>query len=324
MRRAVARGRVFPQSYSTDRRYGRLSLKAVALFPLMWVNADDQGRLCGDPEEIKYSCCPNIDHITKSDVPGLLRELVDNDLILCYKTSKSAAIQILDWWDPHRSPQWAWPSDYQPPEGWLDHLRYKKDAKTVLTLNGPVSGEEINVTHVSDNSLSGEHSGEETEDTQVSADNRSGEALEKPRPFPQTPIPPLINGKGKGKGGRRGRGRGNSPEDSAERSGEEPSPSPAGLSRQEREVYDSLLENYRLRFGRPLPPDYLKIKPRKPGYRELAQLRDLAKEISAAGGCEFPMVKKAFDEASGQHKQHISYVRAVLLDWLGVERVHST
>ena len=129
MRRAVARGRVFPQSYSIDRRYGRLSLKAVALFPLMWVNADDQGRLCGDPEEIKYSCCPNIDHITKTDVPGVLRELKDNALILCYDTPKSSAIQIIDWWDPHRSPQWSWPSDYQPPEGWQDHLRYKKDAK---------------------------------------------------------------------------------------------------------------------------------------------------------------------------------------------------
>ena len=79
-----------------------------------------------------------------------------------------------------------------------------------------------------------------------------------------------------------------------------------------------------MRFGKPLPPDYEKIKPRQPNFRELAQLRDLAKEISAAGGCEHPMIKQAFDEASGQHKQHISYVRAVLLDWLGVERVHST
>ena len=58
MRRAVARGRVFPQSYSTDRRYGHLSLKAGFLYPMMWANADDQGRLCGDPEEIKYSVCP--------------------------------------------------------------------------------------------------------------------------------------------------------------------------------------------------------------------------------------------------------------------------
>jgi hypothetical protein len=141
MRRAVARGRVFPQSFSTDRRYGRLSLKAVALFPLMWVNADDQGRLCGEPEEIKYICCPNVKHIAEEDVPTLLQELQDNKLILLYNTPKSPAIQLLDWWDPHRAPQWAWPSDYSPPEGWQDHLRYKKDSYTVETLNWPLSAE---------------------------------------------------------------------------------------------------------------------------------------------------------------------------------------
>ena len=99
MRRAIARGRVFPQSYSTDRRYGRFTLKACALFPLMWANADDQGRLCGDPEEIKYAICPNIYHITKTDIPGILQELSQNELILVYESPRSAATQILDWWE---------------------------------------------------------------------------------------------------------------------------------------------------------------------------------------------------------------------------------
>ena len=141
MRRAVARGRMFPQGYSTDRRYGRLSLKAIGLFPLMWANADDQGRLGGDPEEIKYAVCPNIDHITKQDIPDLLQELQENKLILCYDSQESPAIQMLDWWDANQKMQWAWPSDYPPPEGWQDHLRYKKDAKTVFSSNWPLSGE---------------------------------------------------------------------------------------------------------------------------------------------------------------------------------------
>ena len=318
MRRAVARGRVFPQSYSTDRRYGRLSVKAVALFPLMWVNADDQGRLCGDPEEIKYTCCPNIDHITKSDVPGLLRELVDNDLILCYKTSKSAAIQILDWWDPHRSPQWAWPSDYQPPQGWLDHLRYKKDAKTVYTQNWPVSGEEINVSQVSDNSLSGERSGEKLDGSQVSTDSLSGETPRKSPSFPHTPIPTPI--KGNGKGGRRGRGKRNSPEDS----GENPHPRHLVLSEQDKGIYEMLKENYRMRWGHVRAENPDKIIPRQLKAKDGAQLRDLAIELSAAGGCPADTIKQAFDEAAGQRKYSVSYVRAVLLDWLGIERVHST
>ena len=155
MRRAVARGRVFPQSYSTDRRYGRLSLKACALFPLMWVNADDQGRLCGDPEEVKYACCPNIDHITKADIPQILGELEQNQLIKIYNTPKSAAIQILDWWNIQK-PQWAWPSEYPPSEGWQDRLRYKKDAKTVITQNWSPSPESQKDTQVSEEKLSGE------------------------------------------------------------------------------------------------------------------------------------------------------------------------
>lgn len=134
MRRATARGRIFPQSYSTDRRYGRLSLKSCALFPLMWANGDDQGRLCGDPDEIKYAVCPNIDHITKADIPELLKDLQQNSLIKVYETSKSTAIQMLDWWDVQRL-QWAWPSEYEPPDGWQDRLRYKPTPKEIVTEN---------------------------------------------------------------------------------------------------------------------------------------------------------------------------------------------
>jgi len=282
VRRAVARGRMFPQSYSTDRRYGRLSLKAIGLFPLMWSNADDQGRLCGDPEEIKYAVCPNIDHITKQDIPPLLKELQDNKLILCYDTPKSAAIQMLDWWDANQKMQWAWPSDYQPPEGWKDHLRYKKDAKTVFTQNWPVSGE---------------HSGEDNIVTQVSNEESSGESSGE-----TTEISPLITPSLKKETitirGKR-RGRGNSPE----HSGEKPPSSLTGST-----LYDHLVDTFPKAFGR------------KPDSRETAQLRDLGKEISAAGGATAAQVFDAFKEACDHNKFRVSYVRAILLDWLGLAR----
>ncbi|MDO9579466.1 MAG: hypothetical protein Q7J06_02705, partial [Bacteroidales bacterium] len=269
MRRAVARGRMFPQSYSTDRRYGRLSLKAIGLFPLMWSNADDQGRLCGDHEEIKYAVCPNIDHITKQDIPGLLQELQDNNLIRCYDTPKSAAIQMLDWWDANQKMQWAWPSDYQPPEGWQDHLRYKKDAKTVFTQNWPISGER-----------SGEHSGEDNTLPQVRGGESPGELSgehsgETAKISPLTT--PLFKKETKTKRGkRRGRGRGNSPEVS----GEESSPPLTGPP-----LFESFKDTFPQAFGR------------KPDSREVAQLRDLGKEISAAGGATAEQVYDAFKEA---------------------------
>lgn len=303
MRRAVARGRVFPQSFSTDRRYGRLSLKAVALFPLIWVNADDQGRLCGDPEEVKYTCCPNVDHLTKADIPGLLHELQENKLIIRYSTQKSPAIQIIDWWDPHRSPQWAWPSDYPSPKGWQDHLRYKKDAKTVETLNWPVSGED---------------SGEGDNSTQVrtgdASPGNSGEYPQNPSSFPQTPIP--LSGKGKGKGGGRGRGKRNSPE----ASGEDPHPHPRQLSDSEKKIYDILKEYYRMRWGIVRASDPHKVIPRQVDAKAGAQLRDLAVELADAGGCREDTMLQAFNESSLAGKQSISYLRAILFDWLGISR----
>ena len=413
MRRAIARGRVFPQSYSTDRRYGRLSLKACALFPLMWANADDQGRLPGDPEEIKYAVCPNIDHITKADIPELLEELDKNNLIKVYTTSKTKAIQILDWWDVHR-PQWAWPSQYSPPEGWQDHLRYKKSAKEVATFNwfSQVSPQ------VSEHNSSGESSGEPTaeqlgeeirmtlsalpdfrgnlpeheiiKETLANLGDKLGytpkeefttedgridlcwedetgqpvaafeidafapkrnslkklERLACPYPFvilrsnptafqqqqgisliglgrtrakisirlDTPPHPETENEKERGKR----RGRGNSPESSGEKP---PSPSPKA-SPSEIEILQALTSSFKRRWGR-VPahaPDTIIV--REPGAKETAQLRDLAREISSAGGCPLDYTDQAFDEAVSARKLHISYVRAILLDWLGIERVH--
>jgi len=256
MKRAFARGRVFPQSYSTDHRYGRLSLKACALFPLIWVNADDQGRLCGDPEEVKYACCPNIDHITKADVPQILGELEQNQLIKIYDTPKSPAIQLLDWWNVQK-PQWAWPSEYPPPEGWHDRLRYKKDAKTVVTENWS-SGESRDDARVSEEKASGKDessaqvkvgnggSGEAQNPVQVNKQTSSGEGTNKAHTVakdgsPETlghaqvnslasdpvrekvlaraghlPSPPLETEKETERGNRNRR----SPEDSGENSGE--------------------------------------------------------------------------------------------------------
>jgi hypothetical protein len=240
----------------------------------MWANADDQGRLPGDPEEIKYAACPNIDHITKADISELLEELDKNQLIKVYTTSKTKAIQMLDWWEVQRL-QWAWPSQYPPMANWEDHLRYKKSAKEVVTLNWPISGETQNSAQVNDSSLSGEHSGEKL-------------TLESSKDIE------IIRGKR--------RGRGNSPE----RSGEKPSPSLTGLS-----LLKILTDEFPFAFGR------------KPGSRESAQLRDLGEEISAAGGATVAQVDDAFKEACIQNKFSVSYVRAIILDWLGVERNRS-
>jgi hypothetical protein len=135
MRRAVARGRILPQSLSTDPRYGRLSLKARVLYPLIWTSCDDQGRITGDPDEIKYAVCPNMDDISKEDIPKLLEEFEAQGFVRVYAASKRKAIQMLDWWEVQKKMQWAWPSEFPPPKGWRDRLRYKRGKEQVVTEN---------------------------------------------------------------------------------------------------------------------------------------------------------------------------------------------
>jgi len=59
---------------------------------------------------------------------------------------------------------------------------------------------------------------------------------------------------------------------------------------------------------------------REPDSREQAQLRDFAAEVAAGGGATEKQIHDAFAEAAGQNKCNVRYVRAVLLDWLGVQR----
>ena len=272
MRRASARGRIVPQSLSTDPRLGRLSLKAALLFPLMWINCDDQGRLSGDPDEIKYAACPNIDHITKADIPELLKELEKHGFIKVYATSKTAATQMLDWWEEQRL-QWAYPSRYPPQEGWTDHLRYHPTPKEIITDNWPPSGQQLALELLP---------------------SKPASALPStPQESPLTTPSEKERGKGKGKG------KGRLPSTLGSRS----PPSPAA-------TLSFFIESFQKAWGR------------KPNTREAAQLRDLETEISSAGGTP-EQIHDAFKEAAVQNKLHISYVRAILLDWLGVERSRS-
>lgn len=307
MRRAVARGRVYPQSYSTDRRIGRLSLAALSLYPLMWSNADDQGRLVGDPEEIKYSCCPNIDHISKMDIPNILEELEENKLILRYQTVKSDVIQMLDWWAVNYKLQWAWPSDYPPHEGWTDHLRYKEGAKNVVTANWPVSAEN-----------SGENSGESRLVSQVRTNNGSGENSGEgsgegsPESHKSSPLsPPFLNeneNENEKEGGKR-----NSPEHSGE-----DFPPPSLPITSPIKLLNEIKNSFRMQWGRVPAGNPEKIIPRRPDAKENAQMRDLANELSKSGGCPPEVIKRAFREAASYQKFNMDYVRKVLLSWLGV------
>lgn len=135
-KKSGARGRIVPQSLSTDPRFGRLSLKGQVLFPLLWINCDDQGRFSGDPEEIKYAACPSVKEISADEISALLQDMQVQNLLTLYDSTRSRAIQMLDWWEEQRL-QWAYPSQYTPPQGWADCLRYHVSPKEIVTDNWP-------------------------------------------------------------------------------------------------------------------------------------------------------------------------------------------
>jgi hypothetical protein len=273
-KRSGARGRLVPQSLSTDPRFGRLSLPAKVLFPLLWINSDDQGRFSGDPEEIKYAACPSVKEISADDIPQLLQEMQQQKLIFAYNSSKSAAIQMLDWWE-EQNLQWAYPSLYAQPDGWADRLRYHVTPKEIISQNWPSPGR---ATYAS--------------------------------PLLQPPLPlttPSITDKEVEEGSRRGRGRGRLPNSLGSSSGSElgntSAPSLAGP-----DLSDYLFEIFPQAFGH------------TPTSRETAQLQDLATEITDAGGAKQQQVFDAFKEACDHAKFSVSYVRAVLLDWLAAAK----
>jgi len=235
----------------------------------LWINGDDQGRLSGDPDEIKYLTCPNIDHITKKDIPELLKQLETEKLILVYSTSTTKAIQLLDWWQEQHL-QWAYPSRYPPPESWQDRLRYHASPTEIVTKNWPSKSDSNSLPSKLPNSLPKEHA--------------------------EAPLTTPSEIK-KEKGKRKRRGRGNLPSALGSTS-----PSLIGS------LFQLLVDTHFKGWGR------------MPDSRETAQLRDLAEELCAAGGATEKQIYDAFKEGATHEKYHISYVRAILLAWLGIGR----
>lgn len=103
--------------------FGRLSLKAKVLWPMLVVASDDQGRGLAEPDAIKWSVCPNVAEIVLDDIDGLLQEFVEQDMIALYKSERGRVYQMIRWWE-YQQLQWARPSKYPPPDGWTDRLRY--------------------------------------------------------------------------------------------------------------------------------------------------------------------------------------------------------
>lgn len=107
-----------------SRSFGRLSLKAKVLWPMLLVACDDQGRGDAAPDVVKWYICPNVNEISQDDIPKLFAEMEDQGMIHVYDDEDGEPVfQIVKWWE-YQNPQWARRSKFDPPAGWIDRVRY--------------------------------------------------------------------------------------------------------------------------------------------------------------------------------------------------------
>lgn len=105
--------------------FGRLSLKGKVLWPMLLAASDDQGRGIAEPDVVKWQVCPNVNEITISEIPSLLEEMQQQEMIHLYDdTRKRQLYQVVRWWE-FQQHTWAHPSRYEAPELWVDRARYQ-------------------------------------------------------------------------------------------------------------------------------------------------------------------------------------------------------
>lgn len=96
---------------------------AQLLFDRMLTQADDQGRLVGDPRVVKTLCMPLIDAATPRSIEKWLGQLAKEGMVTRYKAGGVALVQFVNWWDHQAGMKKSFPSRYPAPEGWTDRIR---------------------------------------------------------------------------------------------------------------------------------------------------------------------------------------------------------
>jgi len=104
---------------------------------LLWIglitNADDQGRGRAHPGLVRSDVFP-LEDVPLSEIEGALHQFAADGMLILYQDDVKALYQVANWWDYQGSMTWAWPSDFAPPDGWADRVRYRR-GNTVVEEN---------------------------------------------------------------------------------------------------------------------------------------------------------------------------------------------
>lgn len=121
-----------PQIWASE-NISKLTIRQRLLFIGLFSNADDQGRIRANPALVRSRVFP-YDEIAADEIAADLKAIEDIQSIKLYADNGTAVLQILGWWK-YQHPQWAYPSNIAPPDGWHDRLRYRKGERQVVTSN---------------------------------------------------------------------------------------------------------------------------------------------------------------------------------------------
>src|SRR5579859_747068 len=95
---------------------------AQLLFERMIVQADDQGRLPGEPSVLKGLCMPLIPEATTIRVKKWRDQLAKEELIHRYGNEPRTFVQLNGWWEHQGNMRRAYPSRFPAPPSWEDRV----------------------------------------------------------------------------------------------------------------------------------------------------------------------------------------------------------
>lgn len=99
----------------------RCGLVANALWPRLICQADDQGRMHGDPGSVLVACFPKLlATVSLPDVTTALDELKAARMVLIYRSNGESYVQIVGWWRWQQGMRRAYASRFPAYRGWID------------------------------------------------------------------------------------------------------------------------------------------------------------------------------------------------------------
>jgi hypothetical protein len=93
---------------------------AQLLFDRLIVQADDQGRLQGDPRQVQAKCMPLVAEATPEAVSGWIDQLSEHRMVIRYRSDDRDLLQLVNWWTFQDAMRRARPSRWPAPADWTD------------------------------------------------------------------------------------------------------------------------------------------------------------------------------------------------------------